>query len=106
MGTAKLKFRNLPAELRKRYGYDPDRAAEYESARAHGEAVWSSQNALWTEQRRAAQAEETAWERQMRAQAELRAAAEAEQSARYGEEPAYYNNPGWLWPYYPTSHHA
>src|SRR6266436_7911647 len=35
-GTAKLKFRNLPAELRERFGYDPGRASEYETARARG----------------------------------------------------------------------
>jgi len=99
-GSAKLKFRNLPAELRERFGYDPARASEYETARARGEAMWSAENALWTEQRRAAQAEETAWERQLRAQAESRLAAEAEQSrvetARNMQEPAYYY-PGW-WP--------
>jgi hypothetical protein len=110
-GTAKLKFRNLPAGLRERYGYDPARASDYETARARGEAMWSAENALWTEQRRAAQAEEAAWERQLRAQAELRLAAEAEQAradaARNMEEPAYYY-PGWLWPgtyYNATPHH-
>ena len=113
-GSAKLKFRNLPAELRERYGYDPARASDYETARARGEAMWRAENAVWTEQRRAAQAEEATWERQLRGQAELRLAAEAEQAARNVEEPAYYH-PGWLWPgtYYnqaphhprPASHH-
>ena len=97
-GTAKLKFRNLPAELRERYAYDPVRAADYEAARAQGAAMWHAESAAWTEQRRAAQAEQAAWERQMR-EAELRRAAEAEQArveaAGYvQQEPAYYY-PGW-----------
>lgn len=97
-GSAKLKFRNLPTELRERFGYDPARAADYEMARARGEAVWSAENAVWTEQRRAAQAEQATWERQMRAQADSRLDAEAEQArlevARNVQEPAYYY-PGW-----------
>src|SRR5438477_5408711 len=100
-GSAKLKFRNLPAELQRRFGYDPARASDYEAARARGEAMWSAENAVWTEQRRAAQAEEAAWERQMRAQAEVRLAAEADQArleaARNMQEPAYYY-PGWWRP--------
>lgn len=100
-GSAKLKFRSLPPELRDRYGYDPARASDYEAARARGEAVWSAENAVWTEQRRAAQAEEAAWERQLRAQADLRITAEAAQArveaARNVQEPAYYY-PGWFWP--------
>ena len=101
-GTAKLKFRNLPAELRERYAYDPARASDYEAAQARGEAMWRAENAVWTEQRRAAQAEQAAWERQMRAEAELRrAAAEAEQARveaarNVQQEPAYYY-PGWWW---------
>src|SRR2546421_1207847 len=77
-GSAKLKFRNLPAELRERFDYDPARAADYETARARGEAIWRAENAAWTEQRRAAQAEEAAWGRQLRAQAQLRLAEEAD----------------------------
>ena len=78
-GAAKLKFRNLPTELRERYGYDAARAADYEGTQARGEAVWRSENAAWAEQRQAAQAEQAAWERQMREEAELRRA-EAEQA--------------------------
>ena len=109
-GSAKLKFQNLPAELRERYGYDPARASDYETARARGEAIWRAESAAWTEQRRAAQAEEAAWERQLRAQAELRLAEEADQArleaARNVQEPAYYY-PGW-WPgtyYNPSPRH-
>jgi hypothetical protein len=113
-GSAKLKFRNLPAELRERYGYDPARALDYETARARGEAMWNAENAIWTEQRRAALAERATWERELRAQ--LRLAAEAEQArveeARIVEEPAYYYPAGWLWPgpcnaavRRPASHH-
>jgi len=114
-GSAKLKFRNLPAELRERFGYDPARASDYETAQARGEAMWRAESAVWTEQRRAAQAEQAAWERQMRAQAESRLAAEAEQArvdaARNVQEPAYNYYPGWWWPgaygnYNPTPHHS
>jgi hypothetical protein len=104
LGNAKLKFRNLPAELRERCGYDPDRALEYEIDRARGEAIWIAEYALWTEQRWAAQAEEATKERQLRLEAGLRLAAEAEQArvdaARRAEESAsypYYQS-GWSWP--------
>jgi hypothetical protein len=101
LGNAKLKFRNLPAELRERCGYDPVRASDYETARARGEAMWIAENAAWTEQRRAAQAEEAIRERQLRAEAGVRLAAEAEQArvdaARKVEEPAYYQSV-WWWP--------
>jgi hypothetical protein len=98
-GSAKLKFRNLPTELRDRFGYDPARASDYETAQARGEAVWRAESAAWTEQRWAAQAEQAAWERQMRAQTESRLAAEAEQvrveAARSVPESAYNYYPGW-----------
>src|SRR5262245_35692468 len=98
-GTAKLKFRNLPPELRERYAYDPARASDYEVAQARGEAMWRAESAVWAEQRRAAQAEQAAWERQMRAEAELRHAAEEERARveaahNVQQEPAYYY-PGW-----------
>ena len=97
-GAAKLKFRNLPTELRERYGYDAARAADYEGAQARGEAVWRSENAAWAEQRQAAQAEQAAWERQMREEAELRRA-EAEQAraeaARYAQNQAASYYPWW-----------
>jgi hypothetical protein len=108
-GTAKLKFRNLPPELRERYAYDPARASDYELAQARGEAIWRAESAVWTEQRRAAQAEQAAWERQMRAEAELRRAAEeAEQAGveaarNVQQEPAYYY-PGWWWSGSPHHH--
>ena len=96
-GSAKLKFRNLPGELREQYGYDPARALDYETARTRGEAIWNAENAIWTEQRQAAQAERATWEREMRAH--LRLAAETEQAqaeeARNVEEPAYYYAAGW-----------
>ena len=99
-GSAKLKFRNLPAELRERYGYDPARALDYETARARGEAMWNAENAILADQRQAAQAERATWERELRAQ--LRLAAETEQArveeARTVEEPAYYYYAPALWP--------
>ena len=101
LGTAKLKFRNLPAELREQFAYDPVRASDYEAAQARGEAIWLAESAVWTEQRRAAQAEQAARERQLLAEAESRRAAEAEQAQmeamRYMQEPAYYYYPGWWW---------
>src|SRR5882672_11077722 len=72
-GTAKLKFRNLPVELQERYGYDADRAADYEAAQARGEAAWRAEHAVRMVQMEAARAEQAALERQMRAE---RAAAE------------------------------
>src|SRR6185503_17487361 len=99
LGSAKLKFRNLAAELRDRFGYDPARASDYESAQARGEAAWRAESAAWTEQRWAAQAEQAAWEREMRAQTESRLAAEAElarvEAVRNVPEPAYDYYPGW-----------
>jgi hypothetical protein len=103
-GTAKLKFQNLPAELRERYGYDPARSSDYETARARGEATWSAENAVWAEQRRAAQAEEAIRERQLRAQSESRLAAETEQAAHNLEQPANYNHRSY-WPAYPAPRH-
>jgi len=120
-GTAKLKFRNLPPDLRDRFGYDPARAADYEAARAHGAAIWLAESAAWTEQRRTALAEQATWERQMRAQTDARIAAEAEQAqieaARNAQEPSYYYPgyyAGWWWPgtfnsvprhHIPAAHH-
>ncbi len=102
-GSAKLKFRNLPAELRDRFGYDPARSSDFETAQARRDAVWLAESAAWTEQRRAAQAEQAAWERQMRAQTESRLAAETEQAraeaARNEAEHAYGYYPGW-WGWY------
>jgi hypothetical protein len=99
-GTAKLKFRNLPVELRERYGYDAARASDYETERARGEAMWNAENAILADQRQAAQAERATWERELRAQ--LRLAAETEQArveeARTVEEPAYYYYAPALWP--------
>ena len=94
-GTAKLKFRNLPPELRERYAYDPARASDYEVAQARGEAMWLAESAIWEEQRRAARAEQAALERQMRAEAEARRIAEeewanAEAARNAQQEPAYY----------------
>ena len=104
-GTAKLKFRNLPAELQERFGYDAARASEYEAARARGEATWLAESAAWTEQHRAALAEQATWEKQMRAQTDARLAAESEQARmeaeRSAQEPAYYYPgyyAGWWWP--------
>ena len=100
-GTAKLKFRNLPVELRERYGYDADRAADYEAAQARGEAVWRAEHAVWMEKREAAQAEQAALERQMRAEAELRRAeaeqarAEAEAARDAQDQPGGYYYPLW-----------
>jgi hypothetical protein len=101
-GTAKLKFRNLPPALRERFGYDPARAADYETAQARGEATWLARSAAWTEQRQAALAEQTNRERQMREQADARQAAQAEQAridaANNAQQPApYYYYPGYYW---------
>jgi hypothetical protein len=101
-GSAKLKFRNLPKELQQRFGFDPARASDYETAQARGEAAWQAENAVRTEQRLAAQAEQAAQERQMRAETEARLAAEAEQAradAAYNQqqEPTYYYPYGSSW---------
>jgi len=112
-GSAKLKFRNLPTELQERFGYDAARASDYEAARARGEATWRAESAIWTEQRRAAQAEQATWERQQRAEAEARLAKEAEQArleAPYNmQEQGYsYYYPGWGYgygSYYGAPHH-
>jgi len=112
-GSAKLKFRNLPTELQQRFGYDSARASDYEAARAQGEAMWRAESAIWTEQRRAAQAEQATWERQQRAEAEARLAKEAEQArleaASNMQEQGYsYYYPGWGYgygSYYGASHH-
>jgi len=100
-GTAKLKFRNLPVELRQRYGYDADRAAAYEAAQARGEAVWRAEHAVRMEQREAARAEQAALDRQMRAEAELRRAAaeqaraDAEAARDTQDQPGGYYYPLW-----------
>src|SRR5688572_25472983 len=110
-GTAKLKFRNLPAELRERYGYDADRAAGYEAAQARGEAVWRAEHAVRMEQAEAAQAEKAALERQMRAEAELRRAeaerarAEAEAARDAQDQPAGYYYPWWTSGWYDCDSH-
>jgi len=93
-GTAKLKFRNLPVELQERYGYDADRAADYEAAQARGEAAWRAEHAVRMEQMEAAQAERAARERQMRAEREAAEQARAE-AARYAQDQAVGYYPGW-----------
>jgi hypothetical protein len=94
-GTAKLKFRNLPVELQERYGYDADRAADYEVAQARGEAAWRAEHAVRMEQMEAVRAERVAWERQMQAER-----AEAEQAraeaARYAQDQPVGYYPAWL----------
>ncbi len=45
IGLAKLKFRNLPEDLQKQYGYDPKAAADYEKAEAQATEQWRSQEA-------------------------------------------------------------
>ena len=42
-GAVKLKFKNLPDNLRRQYNYDPDRAAAYEARQMQGMAVWRAQ---------------------------------------------------------------
>lgn len=101
-GVAKLKFQNLPSDLRERYGYDPNRVLAYEAAQAQGTAAWVAQSVVWAQQRQAAQAEQAAWERQMQAEAEARRALVEEEQARAAadnaqQEPPYYY-PGW-WGY-------
>jgi len=101
-GTAKLKFRNLSPDLRERFGYDPARASDYETAQARGEATWLARSAAWTEQRQAALAEQANREREIREQADARLAAQAEQAridAAYNaqQSPPYYY-PGYFWP--------
>ena len=98
-GTAKLKFRNLPVGLQERYGYDEDRAADYEAAQARGEAAWRAEHAVRMEQMEAAQAERAARERQMRAEREAAEQARAEaaraEAARYAQDQAVGYYPGW-----------
>jgi hypothetical protein len=43
IGFAKLKFRNLPEELQKQYGYDAKGAAEFEKQQAQAAEQWRSQ---------------------------------------------------------------
>jgi len=99
-GTAKLKFRNLPVELQKRYGYDADRAADYEVAQARGEAAWRAEHAVRMVQMEAARAERAALERQVRAEREEAERAAAEQAraeaARYAQDQPVGYYPGWL----------
>jgi hypothetical protein len=92
--VAKLLFRNLPPELRERFGYDPARASDYEAARARGEAIWSAENAAWTEQKRAAQSEAAAWERKMRHEAWLREQARLD-APPPPRQPEYYQPQSW-----------
>ena len=42
--AAKIKFKNLPADLQRQYKYDPDKAAAYEARQAQGMAVWRAQH--------------------------------------------------------------
>jgi hypothetical protein len=94
-GTAKLKFRNLPVELQERYGYDADKAADYEVAQARGEAAWRAEHAVRMEQMEAVRAEQAARERQMRAEREAAEQARAE-AARYAQDQPVGYYPGWL----------
>lgn len=43
IGSAKLKFENLPDGLQQRYRYNPDKAAAYEMQQAKGMAEWRAQ---------------------------------------------------------------
>ncbi len=45
MGSAKLKFRNLSESVKQQYGYDPERAAEFERQQALGQMRALAQNA-------------------------------------------------------------
>jgi hypothetical protein len=94
VGVAKLLFRNLPPELRERFGYDPGRAADYEAARARSEAIWSAENAAWAEQKRAAQSEAAAWERQKRHEALVREQARLD-APPAPRQPDYYQPQSW-----------
>ena len=87
-GTAKIPFKNLPAALQKKYGYDPAKATEYEAQEAQRQA---EQKQRAETQRIQAEQENTEREnaRLAKAQAELaqeqaaqRAAAQAEQEAK------------------------
>jgi hypothetical protein len=93
-GTAKLKFRNLPIELQDRYGYDADRAADYEAAQTRGEAAWRAEHAVRMEQMEAVRAEQAAWERQVRAERAAAEQARAE-AARYAQDQPVGYYPGW-----------
>jgi hypothetical protein len=93
-GTAKLKFRNLPAELQERYGYDADRSTDYEAEQARGEAAWRAAHAVRMEQMEAARAEQAAWERQVRAERAAAEQAQAEAARKAQEQPVGYD-PGW-----------
>jgi len=93
-GTAKLKFRNLPVGLQERYGYDADRAADYEAAQARGEAAWRAEHAVRMEQMEAVRAERAAWERQVRAEREEAEQARAE-AARYVQDQPVGYYPWW-----------
>jgi len=43
LGLAKLKFRDLPEDLQKQYGYDPKTAAEFEKQEAQATDQWRAQ---------------------------------------------------------------
>lgn len=92
-GTAKLKFRNLPASVRERYGYEPREAEAFEAALAKGEQAWAAQNEAWNERREVALAEQMAREERLRDKARsdeaFRLAAERARAEQQAPPPQY-----------------
>ena len=71
ISLSKIKFKNLPTDLQRRYNYDPDKAAAYEAKQAQAMAAWRAQRQQQEEAAKQAairQAQQNAFERQ---QAEL-----------------------------------
>jgi hypothetical protein len=104
-GTAKLKFRNLPTDLRERYGYDAARAEAFAASQAQAAQAWNLQNAAWFARKEAAEMEQAQraqkWreraevEANLRLQSELRREEAAEQ--RRAQTPDYYGGGWWGW---------
>ena len=81
-GAAKLKFKNLPDNLRRQYNYDPDRAAAYEARQMQGMAAWRAQR-----QKEAEAARRAALQRAARDALEQQQKAEREQQEKAAQKP-------------------
>jgi len=89
LGLAKLKFRNLPEDLRRQYGYNVSASDQFESSLAQSQAAWMAEHVQWEQQKQQAEAQQRQQDEQ------LRQAAQAEQYLSfppYGIEGNYYNS--------------
>jgi len=57
IGITKIKFKDMPANLQKKYHYDPDIAGAYETRQAQGQRVWQAQQQKEAELAKAAAAQ-------------------------------------------------